>query len=397
MSGPSSDELWEHHHGQWRSPEQVLSHWIDGHDLDPSIVRGRARGAFWEILADRGLTLLVTREYEHLVVALSTQAGRPRVSWMTLPHPSGIAVDASRGVVHVASTRNPNQILELAPATGELDRADAEPADLAGAPLVPLRSRYLPGATYIHDLALIAGDLHVDAVGMNAIGRIDEAGRFVAVWWPLAVDDDGRLDSSRNYLQLNSIAAGPDLAGSYFTASSDRRSRRRPGHLDYAVDGRGVLFSGATRDVAARGLTRPHSARLHAGRVWLDNSGYGELGTAAGGGYDPVARLPGWTRGLALAGDIAFVGTSRVIPRFSRYAPGLDSDRSECAIHIVDLARGESIASLVWPAGNQIFAVEAVPATFSLGFATRLGDRAAGSRLRSLYYRFARQPQGKVP
>ncbi len=390
MSAPSPDELWAHHHGRWRGPEQVISHWIDGHDLDPAILRARARGAFWELLAERGLTLLVTREYEHLVAALSTEAGRPRVSWMTLPHPSGIAFDAARGVVHVASTRNPNQVLELSPATGELDRADFASADVTAAPLVPLRSRYLPGCTYVHDLALVGGELHLNAVGMNAVARIDAHGRADPVWWPLAVDDDGRLDASRNYLQLNSIAAGTDLAGSYFTASSDQRSRRRPGHLDYAVDGRGVLFSGATREVAARGLTRPHSARLHEGRVWLDNSGYGEVGVVDGDRFAPVARLPGWTRGLALAGDLGFVGTSRVIPRFARYAPGLDVAGSVCGVHALELATGRVLGSLVWPAGNQIFAVEAVPAAFSLGFAARLGDRAATSRLRSLYYRFDR-------
>ena len=36
--------------------------------------------------------------------------------------------------------------------------------------------------------------------------------------------------------------------------------------------------------------------------------------------------LPGWTRGLWFHGSTAFVGASRVIPRFSNYAPGFDVD-----------------------------------------------------------------------
>ena len=51
---------------------------------------------------------------------------------------------------------------------------------------------------------------------------------------------------------------------------------------------------------------------------------------------EPVSRLPGWTRGLSFCKDVAFVGTSRVIPRFRHYAPGLDVERSVCALHAVD-------------------------------------------------------------
>ena len=97
-----------------------------------------------------------------------------------------------------------------------------------------------------------------------------------------------------------------------------------PGQRNYPVDRRGVIFSGATREPVVRGLTRPHSARIWRRKLWVNNSGYGEFGTAGDGAFVTVARLPGWTRGLAFAGGYAFVGVSRVIPRFSAYAPGLD-------------------------------------------------------------------------
>ena len=83
------------------------------------------------------------------------------------------------------------------------------------------------------------------------------------------------------------------------------------------MDRRGVIFSGVLRERMARGLTRPHSARVDDGRVWADNSGYGELGYAEDGRFIPVMHLPGWTRGLCFKDRVAFVGTSRVIPRFA--------------------------------------------------------------------------------
>ena len=201
---------------------------------------------------------------------------------------------------------------------------------------------------------------------------------YANAWWPLSVEADGVPDFTVNHLQLNSIASAATLADSWFTASGAAPGRHRPGAPDYPVDGLGVVFDGATRTPRIRGLTRPHSARLHDGGLWLDNSGYGELrradiqATSEEIDAEVVAALPGWTRGLAIIDRVAFVGTSRVIPGFAQYAPGLDVATSICGIHAVDTTSGATLASLVWPAGNQIFAIEALPATFSPGLPGQL-------------------------
>ena len=166
---------------------------------------------------------------------------------------------------------------------------------------------------------------------------------------PAASKQDNGPIFGQNHIQLNSIAAGTDLHSSYFSASTDTLSVRRPGHQNFPVDKRGIIFSGATREPIVRGLTRPHSARLHAGKIWVDNSGYGELGIAEDGKFISVALLPGWTRGLCFYQDIAFVGTSRVIPRFRQYAPGLDVEASICGLHAVDTKSGKTRGSLIWP------------------------------------------------
>jgi uncharacterized protein (TIGR03032 family) len=349
-----SSDHWSTQDAEWRDPAQVVALWAGGER--PSL-RTRVRGAFWEALD--GVCLLVTREYEHVVVAFANGVQ----THMALPHPSGIAV--ADGRVTVASTRNPNQLVELRPAAVE------------GRPLVPVRSRFHPGALYLHDLAYVGGVLHGNAVGQNAVVRLDRQ-RAERVWWPKAIETDTGPDFSRNYLQLNSIAAGASVESSFFSASADRMSARRPGHRNFPVDGRGVIFSGRTREPVVRGLTRPHSARLHEGELWVESSGHGEVGVAADGRLEVVARLPGWTRGLAFHGHTALVGTSRVLPRFHMYAPGLDLERSVCGVHAVDVRSGEVVGSLVWPEGNQVFAVEAVPLSLTSGFPR--GDQ------RELYY-----------
>jgi uncharacterized protein (TIGR03032 family) len=380
------DELWARHDAAWRQPAQVPSQWHGADEVDPKILRWATTGEWWETLARLDLTLLVTREYEHLAMALCAPGGRPHISYMPTPHPAGMAVDHDAGVVYMASTRNPNQVFELRPVRGLLPRSDVDVAAPDDCPLVPVRSAFYPGCFYLHDLALVGGQLHAASAGQNVVLRLAD-GAAEAAWWPCCVDDHGQPRTDQNYIQLNSIAAGESLHRSYFSASAERISQRRPGHRNFSVDRRGVVFDGATREPLARGLTRPHSARLHDGRVWVDNSGYGELCVIEGGKAEVAARLPGWTRGLCFHQGVAFAGTSRVIPRFSSYAPGLDRDECRCGVHAIDVASGRVLGSIVWPFGNQVFALEWLPRSVSSGFPFVVG-RPRPAAEKALFYSF---------
>jgi hypothetical protein len=90
---------------------------------------------------------------------------------------------------------------------------------------------------------------------------------------------------------------------------------------------------------------------------------------------------------------VAFVGTSRVIPRFRQYAPGLDVDRSICGVHAFDTRTGRVLGSLEWPAGNQIFAVDWVPIGLTGGFPFPVSGRRATARQRTLFYAFVTEGQ----
>ena len=392
----SGDGDWAEHDRSWREPAQIASNWEQASETDPGMLRHSVSGDWWQALERSGRTLFVSREYEHLLLALCVDEDEPQISFMRLPHPSGLAYDAKAGSLHVASTRNPNQIYELAPVTQMLPRGDSHTEAPPGRPLVPRRSTFLPGALYVHDLAMVGGRLHANAVGENAVVRLQADGSFERVWWPACIERRGKPAFDRNYLQLNSIAAGKSIRSSFFSASSDRLSSRRPGHRNFPVDGAGVVFSGATREPIARGLTRPHSARLHRGRLWVDNSGYGETGVVSDGEFEPVARLPGWTRGLCFAKGVAFVATSRVIPRFRNYAPGLEVEKSVCAVHAIDTRSGESLGSIRWPQGNQVFSLELAPRRFSLGFPFSRGGRRQPQRIKALFYGFGQSPGPKA-
>jgi uncharacterized protein (TIGR03032 family) len=361
-------DMWTRHAADWRDTAQVSSQWREAAGTDPRLLESRATRGWWATLERLGITLFVSREYEHLVLALTASKGRGRATFFPMPHPSGLAVDRQARRLYVASTRNPNQIYTFKPLSNLVERRDVKLPAEPGTPLMPASAAYYPGSLYIHDLAMIGNRVYANAVGHNAVVRLSDRNRFERVWWPKCVEVKGTPVFSRNHIQLNSIAAGKSLAQSFFSASSDRIGRLRPGHLNYPVNGRGVIFSGATREPVCTGLTRPHSARLHEGKIWVDNSGYGEVGLVQDGRLQVVRKLPGWTRGLCMVDDIAFVGTSRIIPKYARYAPGLDAAASVCGVHALSCKTGEVLGSLEWPYGNQIFSIDWIQSGVTTGF-----------------------------
>jgi uncharacterized protein (TIGR03032 family) len=88
----------------------------------------------------------------------------------------------------------------------------------------------------------------------------------------------------------------------------------------------------------------PHSPRWHDGRLWVLESGRGELCTVdlETGRSETVVELPGFTRGLAFAGNTAFVGLSQIresstfgdLPLVERLEERL------CGVWAVDVERG---------------------------------------------------------
>jgi uncharacterized protein (TIGR03032 family) len=314
-------------------------------------------GNFVDILDGLGITIIVSREYEHLLCALSAHGSSLNSTWHSVPHPSGIAVNRKEGLLYVASTRNPNMLVKFRVEAGT-------------SAMMPKSLLVFPGSTYMHDLAFIGNGLYANSAGHNCVVRFEKED-IERVWWPESIDSPLGPRMDKNYLQLNGIAGGETLQESFFSASCEHPSSRRPGHKNFLVDGKGVIFSGKTRRVAARGLTRPHSVRFAENKsLFVLNSGYGQLCSVdlPRQGYDVRASFPGWTRGLCFVGGYAFVGTSHVLRRFANYAPGLNPNDCKCGVHIFDMGSGKILGGVIWPFGNQIFAIDWINSRCTGGF-----------------------------
>jgi uncharacterized protein (TIGR03032 family) len=128
----------------------------------------------------------------------------------------------------------------------------------------------------------------------------------------------------------------------------------------------GSLMEVRSGAVISHGLSMPHSPRWHDGRLWLLESGTGQLLLVdpASGRRQRVAGLPGFARGLALCGPYAFVGLSKI--RKTSAMDGVPlADRREslqCGVGAVDWRSGQVIAMLEFQTGvEEIFDVQLLP------------------------------------
>jgi uncharacterized protein (TIGR03032 family) len=128
----------------------------------------------------------------------------------------------------------------------------------------------------------------------------------------------------------------------------------------------GCLIDIPNNVVVARGFAMPHSPRVANGKLYVLHSGLGRLEVVdpTNGHRETVCELPGYTRGLAIHGSLAFVGLSKIRESSSMDGVPLASKRDElkCGVWVVDLTRGVVIGFIELLAGfDELFDVQVLP------------------------------------
>jgi uncharacterized protein (TIGR03032 family) len=226
-----------------------------------------------------------------------------------------------------------------------------------------LENRLAPGEThrdgdrlYVPSQSHTTGDLNVHDVVFDKNGRLlfvntdfsclatlRPGFSFEPVWQPPFIS---RL-AAEDRCHLNGLAL-QDGEATWATACSatDKPASWR----DQRTEG-GVVLHIPSNEVAATGLSMPHSPRWHEDRLWLLNAGTGEFGFLDGPRFQAVAFCPGFLRGLAFVGRHAIVGLSKL--RSKSFAGlGLETRLdglglgSQCGLMVIDLGTGQVLHGL---------------------------------------------------
>ena len=237
------------------------------------------------------------------------------------------------------------------------------------------RTTHLTGFLDAHDVGktkdgeiLFVNTLHNCIAGLSAVHS------FKVVWKPEFISTIVAEDRCH----LNGMAMQDGEPG-YVTAVS--KSDTIDGWRDRRADG-GIIIDVKENRIICEGLSMPHSPRLYQDRLWVSNSGTGELGWVDrenNGEFKPLCFCPGFVRGLSFHGNYAFVGLSK--PRYERFE-GLELDNklkqadSEawCGIQVIDINTGSCVQWFrIDGKIGELYDVETLPNTIcprSYGFLT---------------------------
>lgn len=289
--------------------------------------------SFVAALRRLGSSLLVsTYQANKLLVARATGGGLSLLV-RSFERPMGLAVAPGRLTV---GTRN--QIWEFRDAPDIAPRID--PAGAHDACYLPRRS-HMTGDIYGHEMAWIANELWIVNTRFSCLCTLAPEYSFVPRWRPpfisaLAAEDRCHLNG------LCAVDGRPRFATAL--GATDSAGGWRAGKATG-----GVVLDVPAGEIIARGLCMPHSPRWHNGRLWLLESGTGRLLVRdPGGRCETVAEVPGFARGLAFAGGVAFVGMSKIRPTSAMDGVPLADRRNElkCGVAAIDLERGRVVGLL---------------------------------------------------
>jgi uncharacterized protein (TIGR03032 family) len=232
------------------------------------------------------------------------------------------------------------------------------------------------GDIRVHDVAWAGDELWAVATRFSSLVTFDGDHSFVPRWQPSFITALAPEDRCH----LNGLAT-VDNEVRYVTALGV--SDTAGGWRDHKATG-GVIIDVPSGEIAAAGISMPHSPRWHRGRLWVLESGQGALSVVDldTGKLETVAELPGFTRGLALVGPFAFVGLSEV--REATTFGGLPltarlEDR-ECGIWVVNIETGQTVAFLRFEdLVEEIFDVTVLPGIRFPEIAEHGSDAASNS------------------
>lgn len=319
----------------------------------PEPLRATHTQNFPLLLRELQSSLLITTYQAGKLVLVRDEGDHLNTHFRAFQAPMGMALDGDRIAIGTS-----NQVWEFVDVPAVAAKLD--PPGRHDACYLP-RSNHFTGNIQGHEMAWgDGGVLWIVNTRFSCLCTIDRSASFTPRWRPRFVTE---LEPS-DRCHLNGLAM-VNGRPKYVTSLGDTNTAG--GWRTNKANG-GVLIEVDAGEILCRGLSMPHSPRWYAGRLWVCESGSGTLGIVDvnSGRYEPVAALPGFTRGLEFVGDFAFIGLSQVresaifsgIPITERLAP----EERTCGVCVVDLRRGELVALLRFEAGVQeIFAVAVLP------------------------------------
>ncbi len=322
-----------------------------------------------EFLEELQTSLLVTTYQAGKLVVLRSRAGRLSMLLRTFDKAMGLAVAPGRLAIgtsyEVWTMWNSPTVAAKLNESSEFK--SLQPYDACYLP----RSAHVTGTIDVHELAW--GEVHgqLQSTGLelptelwlvnthfSCLCTLDPRFSFVPRWRPPFVTELAREDRCH----MNGVAMQHGRP-KYVTCFGQTNTPE--GWRDGKLVG-GCVLEIPSGEVVAQGLSMPHSPRIYDGRLWVLDSGRGQLVRVdmQSGQTETVVELPGYTRGLAFAGRYALIGLSKI--RETNVFGGVPVESKHpdrpCGVAIVDIVTGRQIGLIEFLDDiREVFDVQLLP------------------------------------
>ena len=305
---------------------------------------------FPTLLAKLNISLAVSTYQAGKLILLREQDGVINTHFRNFERPMGLAIQGQQ--LALGSRHRILQFRNVPQVSSQLDS------------LIPHDACYLPAQSHVtgeidgHELAYVQSELWLVNTQFSCLCTLDPLNSFVPRWRPPFISGYALGDRCH----LNGLAVRDDQAR-YVTALG--QSNEKGGWRENKANG-GLLMDTQSNDIILDRLSMPHSPRWYQDNLWFLESGYGSLSKVNldERTKEPIALMPGFTRGCAFCGDFAFVGLSKV--RESSTFSGLPLTKTLeeriCGVWVIQISTGQIVAYLKFLGDvEEIFAVEVLP------------------------------------
>ena len=297
-----------------------------------------------ELLSGSGITIAVTTYQSSKIFLLGADQGKLDLRYREFERPMGMVAHGDRLWAGIGPSIW--QFADFPSVAAREDRAHS-------ACYLPMNIHFT-GDIDIHEMAFGKG-LYFINTRFSCLCMADGHNSFTPIWKPPFISSLQPVDKCHlNGLCLrNGEPAYVTGLGITDTPLGWRENKASGG----------FLMDVSTNEFLVEGLSMPHSPRLHGGSLWFLESGKGSLCRYSAGRVEEVVRVPGFSRGLHMVGDYAFIGVSKV--RESATFSGLPVTRLArrvCGVWVVNIRTGQIHTFMEFTQGiDEIFAVTVLP------------------------------------
>lgn len=220
------------------------------------------------------------------------------------------------------------------------------------------RASLTTGMINIHDIAWGNEGLWVVNSTFSCLATLSPTCSFVARWRPPFISK--LVPEDRCHLNGMAMQNGIPRYVTTFNRNDSRDSWIDNDKSD------GTLIDVATNEILLDSLNMPHSPRWYRDRVYLCDSGRGEILA-----YDPrtretttVIKLQGFPRGMNFHGPLMFVGLSQIRPSEKRTPPPIAAEFTETfsGIWVINLEDYSEVAYIRFTGDvQQVYDIAIIP------------------------------------